>query len=472
MVAALLLHDGIGHAAALAGVVHFANQGDLLSGALMAPDVLLDLPAVVADHRVGRLHDVLGAAVVLFEFEGLDAEVGEVPLEVQDVLDGRAPEGVDRLGVVTHHADVARALGVHHQLLDDGVLQGVRILELVHQHVLELAAVLVGHLSVVLQQFEEAEEQVVKIHRAGLLAAGHVGGVDLADERHLGGLILRQQFGRLGVELGGDQAGLGAGDPVLDGVGLVDLLVQVHLLHDLVDQAFGVVRVVDREVTRVADVLGLHAQDAGKETMEGARPDVGGLLTHHLADALLHFPCRLVGERQGQDLPGRRPLLDDVGDAVGEHPRFARSGTGHHQHRTLDGRGGLPLYVVQFVEVVGRGSGRDGIGHGRGLRERRRYAERGKGRKVFYHNLWGGAATYFAFSSEPGTRARAQIRLPTAAPDSFSARTQVPDKRDRIASRESCRATASERRSAQRKPAAGNVPERSNSRTPTAPPAA
>ena len=49
--------------------------------------------------------------------------------------------------------------------------------------------------------------------------------------------------------------------------------------------------------------------------------------------ALLHFVGRLVGEGDGQDAVRRRAVADQLGDAVGHHPRLAGAGPGQHQQR-------------------------------------------------------------------------------------------------------------------------------------------
>jgi hypothetical protein len=42
----------------------------------------------------------------------------------------------------------------------------------------------------------------------------------------------------------------------------------------------------------------------------------------------LHFPGGLVGERDGKNLPRINAMLKKVGDPVGNHARFAATGSG------------------------------------------------------------------------------------------------------------------------------------------------
>ena len=93
---------------------------------VLGPQLLVG-PALVARHDgVGRVEDQLRRAVVLLELD--DRRLGVVALEVEDVLDVRAPPAVDRLVVVPHHAQVPVG---RRQRPDPQVLRPVRVLVLV-----------------------------------------------------------------------------------------------------------------------------------------------------------------------------------------------------------------------------------------------------------------------------------------------------------------------------------------------------
>ena len=65
----------------------------------------LILPAlVIADHRVGRIQNVTGGAVVLLQLDDLCAREGT--LKVQDIADIGTPELVDGLIIIAHHAEI------------------------------------------------------------------------------------------------------------------------------------------------------------------------------------------------------------------------------------------------------------------------------------------------------------------------------------------------------------------------------
>ncbi len=63
------------------------------------------------------------------------------------------------------------------------------------------------------------------------------------------------------------------------------------------------------------------------------------------ADALAHLGGGLVGERDGEDPRRVHAVVDEVGDAVREHPGLARAGAGDDEQRA-----GL---VDDGVELVG-----------------------------------------------------------------------------------------------------------------------
>ena len=52
-------------------------------------------------------------------------------------------------------------------------------------------------------------------------------------------------------------------------------------------------------------------------------------------DALPHFVGGLVGEGQGQDLPGRHAVVQKLGDAMRDDPGFSAARTGQDQQRAL-----------------------------------------------------------------------------------------------------------------------------------------
>ena len=151
--------DGVGYAATFVLLVGAVQQAYAVAFGVVAPELFLYLVAVVVNDAVGRRHDVLRRAVVLFQFEELHLRV--IALEVKDILYVGSAEGVNALCVVAHDADVLVAC---RQLLDDEILCIVGVLILVHHDVLETLLVFQQHVGEVAQQDIHVEQQVVEVH--------------------------------------------------------------------------------------------------------------------------------------------------------------------------------------------------------------------------------------------------------------------------------------------------------------------
>ena len=109
---------------------------DLFTGAARGPEFFVPAFGVVGDHRVGCGQDVAGGAVVLLQFDHLGA--GEVFLKVKDIADIGTAKSIDRLVVVTDHAEVAVTT---RQQPEQAVLDRVGVLVFVDHLVTEAALV-------------------------------------------------------------------------------------------------------------------------------------------------------------------------------------------------------------------------------------------------------------------------------------------------------------------------------------------
>ena len=195
------------------GVLGFGNvTDDFRTRTGGGPQLLGATVGVAFDDRVRRGEDVLRGTVVLLQQNRVGVRV--VLLEVRNITDIRATEGVDGLVGVTHHGQLGRGHGVRvgatvsrclrvgadqftHQL----VLGVVGVLVLVHEDVAELAAVVVRDFGELLEQEDGAANQVVKVEGVGGAQTLRVDGVDLRD-----GLLVRVIARHAGcVRFGADQ---------------------------------------------------------------------------------------------------------------------------------------------------------------------------------------------------------------------------------------------------------------------------
>ena len=90
-----------------------------------------------------------------------------------------APRNRRSTGRCRRRREIVAVLGGEQQ--DELVLRRVGVLVLVDQDVLEALLVVREHVGVLAEQRDGVHEQVVEVHRAGLLQAGLVLGVDVGD---------------------------------------------------------------------------------------------------------------------------------------------------------------------------------------------------------------------------------------------------------------------------------------------------
>ena len=150
-------------------------QGQRLAITDVGAQLLAEAPLVVGDQRVGGIEDVGRGAIVLLQTD--DLGIGEIAVELLDVLDLRPAPAVDRLIVVTHHHQALATLGEKAQ---PGVLHGVGVLELVDQDMAEAALVMLQQAGIVAPQVEGAQQQFGEVNDAGTRASGLVGFIDAA----------------------------------------------------------------------------------------------------------------------------------------------------------------------------------------------------------------------------------------------------------------------------------------------------
>ena len=354
-------------------------EQELVPGAGVGPERFALALGVVGDDGVGCVQYVAGGAVVLLQADG--AAALELLFKAEDILDGGAAELVDALVVVAHHADVAPAAGQHG---GQHVLEVVRVLILVYQHIFELTLVVLEHIRALAEEAHRVVEQVVEVHGPG---GEQALGVELVDLRRLAQAHVAGSAVALGEELGREQLVARGIQPREHAFGRVDLVVQVQLAQYGAHDAQSVGRIVDGEIPRVAKAVGVPAQDAHAGRVEGAGPDVVRLRPQHGLQARFKLVCGLVGEGDGDDAPGlhaavggdalrlrrgaglqngevglrgvfgdlvrvrRAAVFEQIGHAVYQHGGFSAARAGQDEQRPLRGQHGLALHGVQARKV-------------------------------------------------------------------------------------------------------------------------
>ena len=216
--------------------------------------------------------------------------------------------------------------------LQPAVLDDVRVLVLVDEHVAKRRRVAVAHLLEELKHVDRVDEQVVEVHRV------HAQQFPLVDREGIGDV--GRERGRIpghgSVVVRVAQLVLRVGDLVVHGARREALRVDAELVEAALDQAPRVGLVVDRELARVAQAVRLGAQHPRARRVEGHHPHRARAAAEQQLDALAHLLRRLVRERDREDLVGaRHPRALEKRDPVRQHARLARSRAGEDQQRPL-----------------------------------------------------------------------------------------------------------------------------------------
>ena len=253
------------------------------------------LGGVLPDQAVGRIDDILGRTVVPLQLEDLATRI-EL-LELKDIVDIGSAERIDTLCVVAHHTQVTApfAQTFHNQMLGE-----VGILILVHQYILEIIAIFFQHVRMIPEQQVRLQQQVIEIHRSGLLATVLIAGINIAHQRDLVSQVIFYQLLILFISLIRDQRILGIRDAALYHPRTIHLVVQLHFLDDRLDQVLRIGRIIDRKIGGESQSLCLPPQDTGKDRMECAHPKpAGSFFSHNPGDTFFHLPGSFVRKCKG-----------------------------------------------------------------------------------------------------------------------------------------------------------------------------
>ena len=183
------------------------------------------------------------------------------------------------------------------------------------------------------------QQQIVEVDRVRLQQSRLIGRIDLGHHASQG--IARTRL----IVGGGDQIVLGPADRRGDPVGRVVRGVEAQIPERAPHRVAAVAGVVDRVVLGQPHVLSVLPQQPRAKTVKRAHPHrlAGG---QHI-QACPHLVGRLVRKGQGNDLPRRHPVPQQVGHAMGYHAGLAAPRSGQDQQRSVDVLDGGPLGVGQ-----------------------------------------------------------------------------------------------------------------------------
>ena len=192
---------------------------------------------------------------------------------------------------------------------------------------------------VIAQHLEAAQHQLAEIDHAFALALVFV---ELVDLDFLARFVIARHH-----HVRAQPLFLVAGDEPLHLLERKALVVDAELLVQPLDGRKLVLRIEDLERGGQIGQLAVRAQEAVAQAVESADPHAAHIERQHAGQARHHLARRLVGEGHRQHAAGRDLAgLQQPGDARGQHPRLAGTGTGQDQ-RVLgrQGDGGALLRI-------------------------------------------------------------------------------------------------------------------------------
>ena len=86
-------------------------QLNKLTVMVIRPQLLAHPAVVITDHRIGRIQDITGRAVILFQTH--HAGIAKILLVAEDVFHPGATPAIDRLVVIADHRDMTGVTGQH-----------------------------------------------------------------------------------------------------------------------------------------------------------------------------------------------------------------------------------------------------------------------------------------------------------------------------------------------------------------------
>ena len=248
---------------------------------------------VMTHHGVGGVQNMPGRTIILLELDRFAR--GEILLEIEDVGDiGTAP-AVNGLIVI---ADNHKILVLGSKQIGDLVLYVVGVLILVHADVAKALLVLFENVRMVAEQLERTDEQIVEVHGVG----GAQSALQL--QIHLRRLFIVRTVGALEHVLRPDHRVFGRRNLASDHVDRELLLLDAERLHDVAHEALGIVIIVDSELSGIAEQVGILAKHAHAHRVERADPHAACARRNQRRQTVAHLGGRLVGERDGKNLPG------------------------------------------------------------------------------------------------------------------------------------------------------------------------
>ena len=323
----------------LLAFIFCAVKTDQFAGPLLCPQGFVFPVFIMGNHLIGRIQDIGGGSVILFQLD--HRGVWKILFKVQDVADIRTAPAVDRLIVIAHHAQV---LALLREQPHKHILRIIGILILIYMDITDFSLICFQHRRMQGQKLQRFNNQVVKIQRVGAFQLFFIGVIDFI--HHLAAVIARTLCKPV---LRAKQFVLRIGYLALDFARRQELFIDVLPLEDFLDGAHLIIVIIDGKRARISQLFNVPPQNPGASGMKRGNPHIRRMCAGQALNSLAHFCGRFVCKRDGHDRPRRHAMLDQVGHAVCQGPRFAGTRAGKHQKRPFKRFRREPLFSVEVV---------------------------------------------------------------------------------------------------------------------------
>ena len=299
---------------------------------------------VVRDNSVCGGKDVARGTVILFKTDGLYVIIGLV--EAKYVFDRRTAEGIYRLIVIAHNANV---FVLARKERNELALRRVRILIFVNEYVFKLLAVDIKHVAMCFKKTVGEHYDIVKVKCVCTLELFLI---FFINQRHALVVKVKPRIER--KFLGRAVGFLRHRDDVHNMLRRKQRFGNVEIFYNSDYKLFAIVCIVNGKIVFIAQSVDKSAQYSHTDRMEGACPDVTRGISESFFQALLEFLCRLVCKGNAKH-PIRMCRLDG---AHFEHfadvfPFAVFNNRSHHRNEIVD--------VLRKCVIARRASEKDDV---------------------------------------------------------------------------------------------------------------
>ena len=215
---------------------------------------------IILNHLIRCIQNVLGRTIILFQANHLC--IRENFLKSQNISDVGAAELVNRLVVISHHAEITVFIC---QKADKLKLGGIGILILIHHNILKPVLEIFQYIRAGAEKLHCFHNQIIKIQS----------------------IVLFQFFL----------------------VFLVHLGINIQALANIFHQRFLVIGIINRKIGVVSQTVNKPAQHSHTTGVKRGNPDAFRAKSHNLIHTFPHFSCCLVGKGNGHNIPGIHTLF-------------------------------------------------------------------------------------------------------------------------------------------------------------------